>query len=178
MTICIAYKDRVNNKVICASDSLCRMSEFCHRVSGEKIFMKDNIGYLYAGNVNRRLKFRYKFNIDFYGSSDDVFKWLNTDFMDVFKKFRKENEEYSEDYVDQIIIIIAGRIFSLHTDFSIAESNKDYICIGCGQEIAYGALYALENDNTKSIREKIEIAINACNEFSCGCDNIIQWMEI
>ena len=64
------------------------------------------------------------------------------------------------------------------SSFTIVESYHNYMAIGSGMDIALGVLYALENDDTKTIKEKIEIAINACNEFSSGCDNRIQWMEV
>lgn len=186
MTICIAYKDRENDRVICACDSLLLSGQFdIGEVYEEKMFTKNGLTYLSAGQTKLKhlLKYKFKGETSFFlqpHTDDEVLKFLNTDYIDSLKEFAIENKMVDENNLLNIlpILIANGKIYKTFADFSICESNRDYLCIGCSESIAYGALYALENDKTKSIKEKIEIAINACNEFSSGCDNRIQWVVV
>lgn len=186
MTICIAYKDRENNKVICATDSLFLYGSYnIGEITDEKMFTKNGLTYLSAGRTRDKHSLRYKFDGEkcFFMSRhdiDEVLQFLRTDYIDELKKFATENNMVDNDgELNNIFILVYnGNIYRIFNDFTVVLSDKDYACIGCGDKIANGVFYALENDKSKTIREKIEIAINACNEFSSGCDNRIQWMEV
>lgn len=179
MTICIAYKDRENNKVICATDSCTTIGDNINLVKSLKMYEKNGIVFLTSGKVgfNQTLMINFDYSLpETYDNIDNVVK---SDFKTKLKEFCKENDLLDENNMlpNNLLLIICNKIYLVCSSFTIVESQHDYMAIGCGTDIALGSLYALENED-RPIKEKIEIAINACNEFSCGCDNRIQWMEV
>lgn len=70
-----------------------------------------------------------------------------------------------------------GKLYYVGPDFQIGRSIKKYDSIGCGHQYALGCLYALEkyelrseekNDCIISIKEKVEMALEAAEIFSTG----------
>ena len=185
MSICIAYRDMDSGKIICGSDSIFLSSEYSiGEVKESKVFEKGGIIYLSSGNTHDKHLLKYGFTLDgcFFlqdHTQEEIERYLNTEYMDAFKRFAIDNGmvDSNNRLNNSFILIVNGRLYNMYSDFTLVESDKNYLCSGCGSDIAYGALYALEGDNSKSIKEKIVIAINACSEFSSGCDNRVQLFE-
>ena len=53
----------------------------------------------------------------------------------------------------------AGRLFTIQSDYQVAEVADNYTAVGCGQDYALGSLYAtLESIPTKRIKLALETA--------------------
>lgn len=180
MTICIAYKDKNSGNIICASDSCSTIGDSKHLVKPMKIYEKNGIVYLSSGTSGFIQTLMLNFDYSLPKIYDNIDNVVKGDFKIKLKEFCRENDLLDENNTlpNNLLIIINKRIYIVCSSFTIVESYHNYMAIGSGMDIALGVLYALENDDTKTIKEKIEIAINACNEFSSGCDNRIQWMEV
>lgn len=58
-----------------------------------------------------------------------------------------------------------GRLFCLQEDFQVEELTDDFNAVGCGGQIALGALYA---SGAKDANTRLKIAMEAAQRFSAG----------
>ncbi len=62
-----------------------------------------------------------------------------------------------------------GRIFRIESDYQVGETRLDYEAVGCGQDVAMGALYASFNSgNPVEPMRELRTALMAAEQFSCG----------
>lgn len=69
----------------------------------------------------------------------------------------KNNEEIGGTWV----VGYDNALFEIGDDFQVGMSTKDYVCIGSGEEYAYGAmgvLHDIEEDPVKAIKRALKIA--------------------
>lgn len=69
----------------------------------------------------------------------------------------KNNEELGGTW----IVGYDDALFEIQDDFQVGMSTKDYVCIGSGEEYAYGAmgvLHEIEEDPVKAIKKALKIA--------------------
>ncbi|MGZ4663611.1 MAG: hypothetical protein ACXV5Q_00795 [Frankiaceae bacterium] len=63
------------------------------------------------------------------------------------------------------LVGIVGRLYAIDSDFQIARSNDGYNSVGCGSDLALGAMRATRG---KPDRERLEIALEAAAHHSAG----------
>lgn len=72
------------------------------------------------------------------------------------------------------IVAFRGEIFEIHGDFQVAMPAAGYSAVGCGADLALGALYALHARPKEwpvgepPAKWAVEIALEAANQFSAG----------
>ena len=59
------------------------------------------------------------------------------------------------------------RLFRIDNDYQVGEMRLPFAAVGCGEELAKGALYALR-DSSMPPEEKIRTALSAAEQFSAG----------
>ena len=178
MTICVAYKSK--GKVFCASDTLISADLDCGRDTMEKIFEKNGIIYCVAGDCKANMGLRYEFNFKKPAnatSADDV---VFNHFRNKLKKFLKDNEEYlneEKEFVGELMIIVDNQIYVFNPDYSITKPTTNFYCIGCGADIGFGALGAIQEVKGLSTRDKVNIAIHTAGKYSTGCNEEVRWFN-
>lgn len=73
----------------------------------------------------------------------------------------KENQESGGEF----LLAHERRLFVVQTDFSVLEYEDDYVAVGCGEEWAVGALYALRGTKMPHKR-MLTTALEAASRFS------------
>ena len=63
------------------------------------------------------------------------------------------------------LVGFAGRIFSVEEDLQVAEAADGYTAVGCGHEIAKGALFATQGQPPES---RLRTALLAAERHSAG----------
>jgi len=100
----------------------------------------------------------------------DLLTYMTTNFVnsviDVLKKGKWLTEQNSQIEGGTFLIGIKGRLFRVQEDFSVLELSCGYDAIGCGHDIAKGAMYA--GKNIKDPSKRIITALEAAEEFSSG----------
>ena len=62
-----------------------------------------------------------------------------------------------------------GRLFLMDSDFQIGEMGADYYAVGCGADIALGALHAIgQLDIALGPEKAIKLALGAAETYSAG----------
>lgn len=77
---------------------------------------------------------------------------------------KKENER--EDG-GTFLVGVHGRLFRIGDDFQVGEAADGYAAVGCGYELALGALYATARSRMAPQR-RLRLALEAAERFSAG----------
>jgi ATP-dependent protease HslVU (ClpYQ) peptidase subunit len=112
-----------------------------------------------------------KFNPPKQKSDQTDYDYMITDFIDsVIELFKdngflsKENEEISG---GKFLVIYKNKLYQIEADFQVGESYSPFDCVGCGDDLALGAMYVLQNYNLTPM-EKVKHALLASETFSSG----------
>ena len=102
---------------------------------------------------------------------DSLFRYMVLDFVNHLK-YSLENGGFmkvveGEHRGGTFLVGTEGRLFTIDSDFQVAEQVSDYTAVGIGEEYALGAMHALEYSTCKP-RKKLKIALEAASEFSTG----------
>lgn len=65
----------------------------------------------------------------------------------------------------QFLVGVNGRLFCVEGDFQVGASRDDYMAIGCGDDVAFGSLYATRGEKP---RPRIKKALEAAAHHSAG----------
>lgn len=99
----------------------------------------------------------------------DIEKFMVTEFVDAARQCLKEggyaqrcNEsERGGDF----IVGYAGRLFRISEDYQVAEAADGFQAVGCGEQIALGALFAAQEG---APLDRLRVALEAAERFSAG----------
>lgn len=101
---------------------------------------------------------------------DDVHRFMATVFVDMVREClkaggyaRKSNEEES---AGCFLVGVRGRLFEIASDYQVGENLDGYAAVGCGSQVALGAMYAAPLVATPYHR--IKTALEAAERFSAG----------
>ncbi|MFD8581521.1 hypothetical protein ACFV2A_01390 [Streptomyces californicus] len=77
---------------------------------------------------------------------------------------RKDGEQ---EQAGTFLVGIQGRLFSIWDDYQVAEHADDYAAVGCGAELALGALHATATLGLAP-RRRLAVALAAADHHSAG----------
>lgn len=63
------------------------------------------------------------------------------------------------------LVGVRGRLFRIEGDYQVGESRSGYDAVGCGGDVARGALFAAR---TTKPRARVLLALRAAEQHSCG----------
>jgi ATP-dependent protease HslVU (ClpYQ) peptidase subunit len=96
-------------------------------------------------------------------------RFMVTEFVDAARAalkaggWAKKDSEQEEG--GQWLVGVAGRLFEICGDYQVAEPTVGYAAIGCGGQIAHGALHATP---TMPPRRRLQLALEAAAHHSAG----------
>ncbi len=98
-------------------------------------------------------------------------RFMSTVFIDALRTClkdggwaRKENEREEG---GTFLVGVAGQLFVVQDDYQVGQAADGYAAVGCGDQIALGALYATAGMNM-SPRTRIRVALQAAERFNAG----------
>lgn len=101
----------------------------------------------------------------------DVPRFMATTFVDAVRETLKTGGWLKKDSEREdggtFLVGAAGRLFEIHDDFQVGEAADGYAAVGCGDDIALGALYATARSRMKPQR-RVRLALEAAERFSAG----------
>lgn len=102
-------------------------------------------------------------------TEQDVFEFMATGFVDAVRECLKAGGYASkENEVERggcFLVAYAGRLFEIDSDYQVGELTDGFAAVGCGAEIALGALHATRGTPAK---ERVVRALRAAAHFSAG----------
>ncbi len=99
----------------------------------------------------------------------DPFEFMCTGFIDAVRKslkdggFAKKSDEKEEG--GSFLVGFAGRLFGVHSDYQVSEETCGYDAVGCGAEVARGAMSATPRWNPE---RRLSTALVAAERHSAG----------
>lgn len=101
----------------------------------------------------------------------DLEAFMTTTFIDAVRDCLKDGgwaKKDSEREEGGIFLVgVVGRLFCIHSDYQVAEAADGYAAVGCGDDVALGALYATTRSRMAP-EKRIKLALQAAERFSAG----------
>lgn len=101
----------------------------------------------------------------------DLFRFMVTTWTDALRTCLKDGG-WARKSADQeeggtFLVGVHGRLFSIESDYQVAEALTPYAAVGCGQDLALGALHATQHSAMKP-RQRLTTALAAAAHHSAG----------
>jgi hypothetical protein len=127
--------------------------------------------YLFGFTSSFRMGQLLRYAFDVPAPDGDVERFMSTTFIDAVRSCLKEGgwakKESEREEGGNFLVGVAGRLFEVCSDFQVCEPIVGYAAVGCGYQLALGALYATARTRMAPAR-RIEIALRAAERFSAG----------
>lgn len=95
--------------------------------------------------------------------------WMVTEFIKAIRELLKAGGYAKKDSEVEsagcFLVGVGGRLFQIESDYQVGEPMADFDAVGCGAEIALGALHATHGRRPE---ERIRVALEAAERFSTG----------
>jgi len=145
VTCIVAVKDV--NGILLAGDTAGTTSDWGLKTRKDlKVFRAGPavIGFTSSFRMGQLL--RYRCVVPDIQTGRDAQEYMATEFIDAVRLALRNGgwmtQEKSQETGGQFIVGVAGRIFCVHTDFSVEEAADEYSACGAGAEVALGSLYS------------------------------------
>jgi 20S proteasome alpha/beta subunit len=172
MTCIVAVKH--NGKVHLGSESAGASGYLCRSRADAKVFKLKQMIFGFTSSFRMGQILRYSFSIPQKPEKMTDIAFMNTVFLDSLRECLKIKGfckiENGVESADTFIVGYNGQMYVIHDDYQVEEPFEDYACVGCGAEIALGAL-----SSTYSLMPKVKpklaitLALNAACQYSAYC---------
>jgi ATP-dependent protease HslVU (ClpYQ) peptidase subunit len=111
----------------------------------------------------------YKFVPPHHHSEWSAERYMTTEFIDSLRDTLKSGgyarADNGVESAGVFLVGYRGRIFKVEADYQVGESEEEFDAVGCGAELALGALYATR---PWSPHDRVRMALAAAEAFSAG----------
>jgi hypothetical protein len=136
-----------------------------------KVFRNDGALIGSCGSARQGDLLRHALKVPDHDPRIELEKYMVKSFIDAVREcFKaggvcatKEGVEHSQ---GDFIVGYKGRVFVVYSDFQVRVPKLPYAAVGCGNQIALGALFA--SDHVLDGRARVELALHASERFSAG----------
>jgi ATP-dependent protease HslVU (ClpYQ) peptidase subunit len=138
----------------------------------QKVFRNGDFLFGFCGSFRMGQLLRYAFTPPKHTRRTDLHRYMVTSFIDAVREVLKkggvaEKEKEVEAIDGSFMVGYRGRLFTIEADYQVGEAVDGFAAIGCGAEIAQGALFVTEGagvDGKKRVRQALE----AAERYSAG----------
>lgn len=136
----------------------------------EKVFANGPFIFGFTTSFRMGQLLRYKFDPPKQTVNQDDITYMVTDFVDAIRKCFTDNGfgkmiDKTTNEGGSFLVGYQGNLYTIESDFQVAMQAQGFDSVGCGSDIALGAMYAAK---TKKPTERITIALEAASTFSAG----------
>lgn len=111
-----------------------------------KVFKKGKFVFGFTSSFRMGQIIQFCFNPPEIDEKKDTFEYMVSDFIPALKLTFKEHgfnrSESSVDSCGTFLCGVNGRLFAVEDDYQVSELMDDFASVGCGREIAMGAMSA------------------------------------
>lgn len=138
----------------------------------EKVFT--NGDFIFGCTTSFRMiqLLRYKLTIPKRYPDTDVMAFMATTFIDAVRNTLKDGgfarKESEVESGGTFLVGYAGRLFSVYSDYQVAENIDGFDACGCGDFYALGSLKTTNGYETERAKERLGIALDCASYFSAG----------
>jgi ATP-dependent protease HslVU (ClpYQ) peptidase subunit len=135
----------------------------------EKVFQNGEfiMGFCGSFRMGQLLRYKFKPPAHYPGVPDD--EYMVTTFIDSVRECLKTGgyawNENGRESGGRFLVGYRGHLFFIDNDYQVGRLADGFAAVGCGDQIAHGALYATIG---KPPEERIKTALEAAERFSAG----------
>ena len=131
-----------------------------------KIFQNGQALIGFSGSFRNAQIVEYEFKMPERPYGLSTMEYMITYFVRDLKKALKKSEAIETvngvcSLDCDLLVAYSGRLFTIMSDFHVAELRQNYSCIGSGAQAALGALYALKQDGSYTAYDSAHLALRA-----------------
>ena len=136
----------------------------------QKVFRNGEFLFGFAGSFRMGQLLRYAFTPPKHARRQDVHRYMVTTFIDAVRDCLKKgglaSKEHDVEAVDGAFLVgYRGRLFIIEQDYQVGEAVDGFAAIGCGDQVAQGALFATEGMEPK---KRVRQALEAAERYNTG----------
>ena len=136
-----------------------------------KVFRNDDMLIGSCGSARQAQLLRWALKVPDYDPRHEIEKYMVKSFIDAVRECFKaggvgEVDKNLESSLGHFLVGYKGRLFAVYDDYQVRVPKLPYAAVGCGSQIALGAMFASEH--ISSGRERVELALMASERFSAG----------
>lgn len=155
-----------------ASDSIAIDGLQAFTVSDPKVFVREEIGFGFCGSFRGGQLLRYALNVPEHPPGKSDMEYLVVDLVDALRDLwhskgmlKSENDVQNVDL--QCLIGYRGKLYYMDEDLQIGRSTNGYLAIGCGSDVALGAMHVLQKLEASPV-EMLTGALEAAVAWCAG----------
>lgn len=139
-------------------------------VADDKVFERGPflIGFTSSWRMGSLLRYG-AFDPDTRTADDDVDAFMHTRFIDAVRSCLKQGGyarvDNNVETGGTFLVGFRGRLYVVHGDFQVARSAAGFNAVGCGADLALGALHATAGEPGE---QRVTAALAAAETFSAG----------
>lgn len=170
---CIVALSR-EKRVFMGADSLCSFGWSNEAtLKRPKVFKKDGILYGHSGSIRVAQVLQYHLDTPKHHPDIDDLEFLVTELVPAMKTAmsdqgmeRKKEEVASmgDGSGETFLLGYHGSVYRISDDYSVLLLDRGFDAVGSGQDVAVGAIYALEASGLVAPEETLRIAIQAASK--------------
>jgi len=134
-----------------------------------KVFRKS--GYLFGFTTSFRMGQLIHYALDLPKPDADLDRFMVTTFIDALRACLKAGgwarKDSEREEGGTFLVGVRGKLFAVYDDYQVGKAADGFAAVGCGSQIALGALYATAGTGMKP-KKRVEVALHAAERFSAG----------
>jgi ATP-dependent protease HslVU (ClpYQ) peptidase subunit len=134
-----------------------------------KVFRNGDVVMGFTSSFRMGQLLRYKFVPPTHDAAHGVEQYMVTAFVDAVRDCLKAGgyakRENDAESGGVFLVGYRGHLFAIQADYQVANSADGYTAVGCGDQIARGALYATAG---RPPMERVMVALEAAERCSAG----------
>jgi ATP-dependent protease HslVU (ClpYQ) peptidase subunit len=135
----------------------------------KKVFKNGEMLFGFTTSFRMGQLLRYAFTPPDHDPRVDVEKYMSLYFIDSVRECLKKHgwaEKHNEQERGGLFLVgYKSQLFRVDQDYQVGVPVDPYSAVGCGEQIAHGAMFAAKDLRG---RERIEVALQAAERFSAG----------
>lgn len=173
MTCIVGLKH--NKKIYIGGDSAAIADLSVNTRKDTKVFLNGKFLIGYAGSYRLGQIMRFNFKPPKREAGKDAYEYMCVDFVKRMQKtfsengFNGENKRSEKETSGQLLVAYDGELYEICEDYQVGILHDAYNAIGCGADIALGAMYATgQSTSILKPEERVKIALDAASKYSAG----------
>jgi ATP-dependent protease HslVU (ClpYQ) peptidase subunit len=134
-----------------------------------KVFRKKR--YVFGFTTSFRMGQLIRYSLTVPKPNGDLDAFMSTTFVDAVRECLKTggwaSKENEREEGGTFLVGVQGQLFTVYGDYQVARAADDFAAVGCGDQIALGALFGTAGADL-SPRRRVLKALAAAERFSAG----------
>lgn len=133
----------------------------------EKVFHNGPFIMGFTSSFRMGQLLRYKFDPPLQTVSQNDMQYMVTNFIDAVRQCFANNGFGDKDATigGNFLVGYKGKLYNIESDFQVGLPAETFDAVGCGSDLALGALYASKD---KKPEDRIRLSLEAAAKFSAG----------